>query len=172
MLLLAGQEKCWMSMSHKVDLGQIPLAQLMITSKYQYSVLLNSSISWPAVNCLSFAKLYSGPYKIAELFYESSPLWGNSFSHEMKMKAEVWLHSSMNWAVLCLHFFLHLHIIGVVWRTEAMVPVTCIDRSRQSVPGCVATWEILLRSVTLSPPIAIWSHPRISAMWHRSVSQA
>lgn len=93
-LPLAGQEKCWISMPYKLNVCR-PNSFGTINDYFKISVFSTSGQQHLLTcrKCLSFAKLYSGPHKLAELFSLFSSV-RNSYSHELK--GEVWLHSSVN----------------------------------------------------------------------------
>lgn len=168
-LPLTGQEKCWMSMSYEVNLcrpnsfGTInDYLKIPVFSTSEQQHLLTCSqvfILCTPTNRRTFLSLLPSLRKLLLSWNEDE---GRGVAAQFRELS----------CSLYAFFPALAHHIWVVWRTGAVVPVTCINRSRWSVPSCIATWEILLRSLTLSPLIAIWSHPRISAMWHRSVSQA
>lgn len=103
----------------------------MITSKYQHSALWNSNISWPAVKCLSFAKLHSGPHKMAKLFSLLPSVRRKLLLSWIEGRGVAAQFSELS-SSLYAFFPTLAHHIWVVWRTGAVVPVLCINRSKVS----------------------------------------
>lgn len=82
-------------------------------------------------------------------------LWNEDEYRCASMK--VWLSCSTNEAFLFLYAFsAFLAHSWALWMTGPVVPVACIRGSRQIVPSCNATWEVLLRWPTF-PFLWQWS---------------